>query len=251
MSWNQRPPSYNQGYPAGTPAHGHSAQYGHQAHGHHAYGGAPHAPPAQQGYNPYGQPGNQQYTYPSYNPAVGHQPGPPPGVDMSLWQWFKAVDQDNSGSISADELQKALMNGNWSQFNGETCRLMIGMFDKDRSGNIDIHEFSSLWKYIQEWRNCFDRFDTDRSGTIDARELNVAFSSFGYRLSPQFSDLCVKKFDRHSTRSMKFDDFIQCCVMLKTLTNAFRKHDTTQTGVVHINYEQFLEMVLDHTLTGI
>ena len=37
---------------------------------------------------------------------------------------------------------------------------------------------------------------------------------------------------------MKFDDFIQCCVMLKTLTDAFRKHDTTQTGVVQINYEQ-------------
>lgn len=26
------------------------------------------------------------------------------------------------------------------------------------------------------------RFDTDRSGTIDARELNTAFSTFGYRL---------------------------------------------------------------------
>jgi hypothetical protein len=56
--------------------------------------------------------------------------------------------------------------------------------------------------------------------------------------SPQFTDLCVKKFDRTDTRSMKFDDFIQCCVMLKTLTDAFRKHDTSQTGVVQINYEQ-------------
>ncbi len=42
------------------------------------------------------------------------------------------MDQDNSGGISADELQRALLNGNWSQFNSETCRLMIGMFDKDR-----------------------------------------------------------------------------------------------------------------------
>ena len=42
------------------------------------------------------------------------------------------MDQDNSGGISADELQRALLNGNWSQFNAETCRLMIGMFDKDR-----------------------------------------------------------------------------------------------------------------------
>jgi hypothetical protein len=56
--------------------------------------------------------------------------------------------------------------------------------------------------------------------------------------STEFTDLCVRKFDRTVTRSMKFDDFIQCCVMLKTLTDAFRKHDTSQTGVVQINYEQ-------------
>ena len=25
-----------------------------------------------------------------------------------------------------------------------------------RSGTIDIHEFAALWKYIQDWKNCFD-----------------------------------------------------------------------------------------------
>ena len=45
---------------------------------------------------------------------------------------LQAVDADNSGSISADELQRALLNNNWSHFNSETCRLMVGMFDKDR-----------------------------------------------------------------------------------------------------------------------
>ena len=59
-----------------------------------------------------------------------------------------------------------------------------------------------------------------------------------YFRSPHFTDLCVRKFDRMDTHSMKFDDFIQCCVMLKTLTDAFRKHDTTQNGVIQINYEQ-------------
>jgi len=37
-----------------------------------------------------------------------------------------AVDADRSGRISALELQQALVNGNWSHFNPETCRLMIG-----------------------------------------------------------------------------------------------------------------------------
>lgn len=61
------------------------------------------------------------------------------------------------------------------------------------------------------------------------------FSSFR---SPNFSNLCVRKFDRLNLHTMKFDDFIQCCVMLKSLTDAFRKHDHQQTGTVTISYEQ-------------
>ena len=37
---------------------------------------------------------------------------------------------------------------------------------------------------------------------------------------------------------MKFDDFIQCCVMLRSLTESFKKLDTNRNGVIQINYEQ-------------
>lgn len=53
--------------------------------------------------------------------------GCPPGVDPSVYSWFMAVDADKSGQITSNELQQALTNGNWSHFNPETCRLMIGM----------------------------------------------------------------------------------------------------------------------------
>ena len=36
---------------------------------------------------------------------------------------------------------------------------------------------------------------------------------------------------------MKFDDFIQCCVMIKGLTESFQRLDVQRTGVVNINYE--------------
>lgn len=193
----------------------------------------------------------QQYGGGYQQRPAGYQQGPPQGIDPTLWGWFQAVDQDRSGAITAVELQKALLNNNWSHSNAETCRLMIGMFDKNRSGTIDVYEFAALWKYVQDWKQCFDGFDRDRSGTIDEGELSQAFTTFGYRLSPQFCNLCVRVFDRHNSRTMKFDDFIQCCVMLKTLTDAFRKYDTNQNGVININYEQFLEMVLDNTLSGI
>lgn len=176
---------------------------------------------------------------------------PPHGIDPVLWAWFQSVDSDKSGKITSDELQQALLNNNWSHFNPETCRLMIGMFDLDQSGTINIYEFAALWKYIQEWKMCFDGFDTDRSGTINQAELTQAFSTFGYRLSQEFCALCVRVFDKTKSHSMKFDGFIQCCVMLKSLTDSFMKYDTDKNGTIKVNYEQFMDMILNNTLAGI
>ncbi|XP_065914214.1 programmed cell death protein 6-like [Dysidea avara] len=269
MSW-QSPP-YNPGSapPPGGGYYGHPPhqQYGQPPPGYHPSGPPPpqHGgyhpsgpPPPQhggyhQGYaqSPTGPPPGSGYPPPhgGYPPPHGGAPpppaGPPHGVDPTLWSWFKSVDQDNSGTISALELRQALVNNNWSHFNEETCRLLVGMFDTDRSGTIDIHEFVSLWKYIQDWKGCFDRFDNDRSGNIDASELQQALLAFGYRVSINFCNLCTRVFDRNNKNSMKFDDFIQCCVMIKGLTESFQRLDTHRAGVVNINYEQFLEMAID------
>jgi len=49
---------------------------------------------------------------------------------------------------------------------------MTGMFDRDRSGSIELHEFQALWTYIGQWRQIFDQYDRDRSGAIDGNELH-------------------------------------------------------------------------------
>ena len=41
-----------------------------------------------------------------------------------------------------------------------------------------------------------------------------------------------------------FDDFIQLCVQLQSLTEAFRRFDTNQNGWINIHYEQFLSLVV-------
>lgn len=53
-----------------------------------------------------------------------------PPIDPQVQQWFMSVDADKSGRITAIELQQALVNANWSHFNPETCRLMIGEFKR-------------------------------------------------------------------------------------------------------------------------
>ncbi|CAK9825873.1 Programmed cell death protein 6 [Anthophora retusa] len=181
-----------------------------------------------------------------------------------LWDVFQRVDQDRSGSITADELQQALSNGTWTPFNPETVRLMIvrfigagmfdidkndpgssGMFDKNQKGTVSFEEFGALWKYVTDWQNCFRSFDRDNSGNIDRNELKTALTNFGYRLSDQIIDTLIRKYDRAGRGTIYFDDFIQCCVVLYTLTSAFRQLDTDLDGVITIHYEQFLGMVFN------
>lgn len=223
-------PPPQQGQPGGAPPGQYGAPAG-QPYGAAPYGGQP----------PYGAP-------PGGAPGYGQQPppqaGPPPGVDPNVYNWFTSVDQDKSGKITAIELQQALTNNNWTHFNAETCRLMIGMFDKDQSGTIDLYEFGSLWNYINQWRGVFERYDRDKSGAIEANELSTAFNEMGYRLSPQFSQMLVSKYDIHARRSLKLDDFIQACVMLRSLTDSFRQRDTNLNGTITIAYEDFMSLVL-------
>lgn len=70
------------------------------------------------------------------------------------------------------------------------------MFDRDVSGTVDFNEFSSLWKYIDEWKKCFRTFDRDGSGTIDRNELRHALHNFGYRISEETLQSVVRRLRR-------------------------------------------------------
>ncbi|XP_014768326.1 calpain-3 [Octopus bimaculoides] len=174
----------------------------------------------------------------AYTPSVGP-------VNSDIIRFFNLVDTDRSGKISWDELQKALLNGDWSEFGEETCRLMISMFDSRWSGTIDINEFTSLWRYIQDWKAMFETFDVDGSGTIDGIELHRAFQSFGYQVSNQFAQLVVRIYDKKGMGCIHFDSFINACVLLKLLTNRFEEKDPRGAKRIQLDMEQFIEMVVD------
>lgn len=192
---------------------------------------------------------------PSYTNQSGYSysPGPPApaGSEPQLWQWFSAVDTDRSGSISVNELQAALVNGNWSNFDLDTVKMLMAMFDTDRSGTIGFAEFSGLWKYISDWQGVFRHFDRDRSGSIDGHELSEALRTFGYNLAPSLLALIEQKYASGPTSGygtapgITFDRFVRACVTVKTLTEAFQRVDTDRDGWVTISYEEFMKIVLN------
>ncbi|OCH95500.1 EF-hand protein [Obba rivulosa] len=191
----------------------------------------------------------------SYGSAAGYggyrpQPGPPPGADPQLWQWFSAVDLDHSGAITVNELQSALVNGNWTKFDLDTVKMLMNIFDTDRSGTIGFNEFAGLWKYIQDWQNVFKHFDRDRSGSIDGRELAEALRSFGYNLSPAILTLVEQKYASGPSPGygpppgITFDRFVRACVVVKSLTESFQQCDNDRDGWIQLNYEDFMKIFL-------
>ncbi|KAJ1024082.1 hypothetical protein NDA16_002921 [Ustilago loliicola] len=242
------PPPQQGGYGAPPPGQ-QGGGYGAPPPGQQQGGGGYGAPPPGQGY------GRPQV----FNASTG----PPPGADPQLWQWFIAVDRDRSGQINPQELSQALVNGDWTPFDLDTVKMLMSVFDVDRSGHISFNEFAGLWKYIQDWQGVFRHFDQDRSGSIDQNELANVLQSFGYRLSPKLLHIVSQKYIVSDTAAggaaggmgatgpgargppgITFDRFVRACVVIKTLTESFQRHDTQRSGWVQINYDTFMEMCL-------
>lgn len=185
------------------------------------------------------------YNHP-YNPNQSenyqHFHGHYQQADNHLYHIFQAVDRDRNGAISEDELQEALSNGTSHPFNAETVRILTTIFDQNHTGNIEFHEFASLYKYVTDWKNIFSTYDYDRSGSIDRNELKIALQSFGYNLSEHAYNVLLNKFDHSRSGVIYFDDFIHCCVTLQKITEAFRAKDVHRAGVVHLSFEDFLAL---------
>jgi len=248
MSYQQ---GYNQGYQQGQQPYG-SQQYGSQYRP--AYGGA--QPYGSQYQQPYGaQPYGSQYQQPYGAQPYGQQYGqgqyyrPPPGGNNQYWEWFAAVDRNRSGELDVDELRQALLNSDGSVFEPDTVQLLISMHDKRNRGTVNFEEFTNLYTYIQEWKKCYQAFDRDRSQSIDRNELRNALYNFGYKnISDNILSLLERKYAK--TGQFNFDRFITVSVIISNLTNSFEAVNKSQknNGVIELNYEKFLEIVISNKL---
>ncbi|KAJ1331443.1 peflin [Microdochium nivale] len=181
---------------------------------------------------------------PPANSRPPPSPAPETGGDPTMLPLFRAVDKNATGQLSEKELSAALVNGDWTPFDPHTIRMMIRMFDSDRSGTIGFKEFCGLWSFLAEWRKLFDQFDTDRSGSISLDEFTRALVNFGYRLSPKFIETIFYTYDKNKANSLSFDLFVQACISLKRMTDVFKKYDEDRDGYITLSFEDFLFEIL-------
>eukprot|EP01137_Pigoraptor_chileana_P005762 Opistho-2@49268 len=98
---------------------------------------------------------------------------------------------------------------------------------------------------LSTFRSLLALWDTSSSGVHASRGLTPSFS---YRLSPPIVEALVKRFGAPGTGGtnvIRFDEFIVACVQLQRMTDSFRKYDTSKTGSIQLQYEQFIGLLLE------
>eukprot|EP00005_Dracoamoeba_jomungandri_P006312 CAMPEP_0174261724 /NCGR_PEP_ID=MMETSP0439-20130205/11954_1 /TAXON_ID=0 /ORGANISM="Stereomyxa ramosa, Strain Chinc5" /LENGTH=299 /DNA_ID=CAMNT_0015346267 /DNA_START=21 /DNA_END=920 /DNA_ORIENTATION=+ len=231
------PPQQQGGYPpqSGYPPQGYPPQQGGyppQQGGIPPPGGGGH-PQQQGGYSQQGGSnwGNQYYS------QIQQQ------EMLELQGWFSSVDQDGSGTISAVELAKADWGG--KKFTFPTAQMLIKVFDSNKSGEIDFHEYAQLHKFIGTMQGYFYQYDQDNSNRLDKNELMSVLQSAGFVIRPETVDLLIQRYEKSNWRktgALTFENFIQCCAFLGLMKSTFTQYDPQGTGVANLNLEQLVSI---------
>ncbi|KAH9005398.1 hypothetical protein EDB86DRAFT_1440665 [Lactarius hatsudake] len=192
-----------------------------------------------------------QGTYPNWGSNPAPLVTPPNTQDDEQVAWFIAIDQDNSGQVSAEELQSALMNGyGGKRFSSETVKYLMNVFDLDGSGEIGIEEFKPLWDYVKQWREMFDSFDYNQDGIIDATELSNALSHYNLQVGPLVINFLVHKYGTHPTNGqsgppqIELDRFVCACVVVQQMCALYDRCGAGRAGSMEVSRDEFLLAIL-------
>lgn len=110
--------------------------------------------------------------------------------------------------------------------------------DKDRS-----RRFCKIVERNKGVTAKFNQFDMDRSRTIEVEELRLALLSFNFAIPDAVLQMLVSKYDMTgSSRSIQFDNFLECGFIVKGLTEKFRDQDQLRVGSSTFDYTSFMLM---------
>eukprot|EP00003_Mantamonas_plastica_P004518 TRINITY_DN1357_c0_g1_i12.p2 TRINITY_DN1357_c0_g1~~TRINITY_DN1357_c0_g1_i12.p2 ORF type:complete len:201 (-),score=78.92 TRINITY_DN1357_c0_g1_i12:1460-2062(-) len=101
-----------------------------------------------------------------------------PEAVEALFEKFKGVDEDGSGTISVDEFFQTLSLDDTEE-NRAYATQLFAMFDENESGSIDFREFVILLSNFSSSGNleekkafAFNLYDYNGDGVIDREEFN-------------------------------------------------------------------------------
>ncbi|XP_078434886.1 calcium-binding EF-hand family protein isoform X2 [Wolffia australiana] len=132
-------------------------------------------------------------------------------------------------------------------FSRRTVRLLMFLFSNPRFPSVvGPNEFAAIWSCVGQWRVAFERFDRDRSGEIDSGELRNAMLFLGYAVPDSVIRALISRYEgrSHPRGALNFDNFVECGIIVKGLTERFKEKDPQRTGFAKLTYDDYMSMVI-------
>ncbi|KAI3387306.1 hypothetical protein SNEBB_003387 [Seison nebaliae] len=125
---------------------------------------------------------------------------------------FKLLDDDESGTITEDELLE-IARGMPGEVTETDLQRMIHQMDADGNGQIDFDEFVEFFsrrKHMlnkqQEFIDTFNMFDTNHNGNISIKDMTKALKALN--VSKAEAKELVKEADADGNGFIDLDEFI-------------------------------------------
>ncbi|KAB2050341.1 hypothetical protein ES319_A13G239000v1 [Gossypium barbadense] len=129
-----------------------------------------------------------------------------------LKEMFKAMDTDNSGTITLEELRQGLAKQGTKLSEYEVKQLMEAA-DADGNGTIDYDEFITATMHMnrmdreEHLYHAFQHFDKDNSGYITTEELEQALREYGINDSTDIKQI-LSEVDADNDGRINYDEFV-------------------------------------------
>lgn len=169
--------------------------------------------------------------------------GQPPVADNGLSLTFSKFANGET-EMDAKELTSALneifVKDVVVGFTADAARNLIALIGKSQIGVIIFVEFQRVVQEVTTWKEKFAMFDRDKSGDIDMYEMSDAFKAIGIQLSRKVMESIVRRYGGKKRR-LCLEDFVLCSCRITVLYAQFKNFAKTGvTDKAELNLEQWL-----------
>ncbi|XP_072346053.1 calpain-9-like isoform X1 [Scyliorhinus torazame] len=190
---------------------------------------------------------NTSSDIPEDSPVLAPCPLPSAAESKELFDTFCGSDEAISAlelqKLLAEILQKAGLNEKWDEFGLDACKSLVSLTDRRGFGKMGFTEFSNLWSKICQWTRVFSQFDKNGSGAMDSQEMFGALQSAGFQVDEFLMQLIGLRYTDPDL-TFSYVNFICCLTRLDTMIRTFKMMDRFGTGVININYKEWLQMTM-------
>ena len=142
--------------------------------------------------------------------AAGHQAAgaSPPTVDDEVVAAFNRFNLNGDDKLDEVEIQRMLETANYDVDRNYVQGLaqLLGDFDADGSGGIELAEFQVLWKQLdlkprlaaadRKMRMAFDKYNTNGDGMLDKPEIEAMLRSVNFEFDSDYIEGLAQLFGR-------------------------------------------------------